>query len=117
MGRQFGPADARSAVAFRTRVLRELPSGGPLKPGFTYDLRLDSAAPRTYRVALSQEIAPGQPDHILLRVASDRSARYRLSIELLAMKQSLGRERLAFEIFIPRSAAGGANPTGAASRT
>jgi hypothetical protein len=56
-------------------------------------------------VTLAQDIAPGQSDMFLLRVASDLTARYLLDIELKSFERSLGHKRLRLEVFVPRSAA------------
>lgn len=93
---------------FRTFVfLNEPGMGAPAPPSYTYDIFL-KAGKSGYVVTrdLSQEIKPGQTDHFLLRVATDKSSNFQLK---LSIKDTKGNNRWSghvdMEAFVPRSGA------------
>ena len=82
---EFGETSAREHVKFVTIVYLEEPGvGAPAPPSYTYDVFLE-AGRKDYvvRKSISQEIKPGDVDHFLVRVATDRSAQFKLSMEIL----------------------------------
>lgn len=102
----YGPEDQRTCIAFTTRVTQQIVSGRPVSPSFQYSVKLESQR-RTdspIHVSMSQSVeSQGGTDQFLLRVASDRSARYWLTVDLhSAGKKSLGTHRFILDVFVPQ---------------
>lgn len=104
---EYGPPSARQKVRFKTRVSLQVRSAVGIPPSYTYDLMLKAGQAKvTRQVGLAQQIKPGDSDHFALRVASDRSARYRLRIDFVtAGGQVMKGSEVLMDIFVPRTAA------------
>ena len=72
-----------------------------------YDVKLlAGVAPTTIRVPISQLVSPGGADHFVLRVSSDRSARFDFSINLKAVDgKTFPAGKFRLDTFVPRSSA------------
>jgi hypothetical protein len=95
---------------FATIVQRSL-SGvacSPLLPTFKYNVFLTAGKTGyTESCAISQVIKPGEADHFLLRIASDRSARFELTMNIRDVKKrSLWHGDVDMKLFVPRYSAG-----------
>jgi hypothetical protein len=94
---------------FRTLVSRFNPGpGAPAPPTAEYDLFLE-AGKKGYTASLpvSQKLEPGEVDHFLINVSTDKSASFKLSYKFKEVSGfELGENKLNLSIFIPR---GGAN--------
>lgn len=82
---EFGPTKDRRKVPFTTRMklAREITPGAGMLPTATYPLVLTAGkAPETNYVPIAHTIKPGDADHFLISVATDKSAHYELRIKL-----------------------------------
>lgn len=96
-------------IKFKTKVSLVEPgpmgSGASAPPTCLYDLKLKAGeSNNTNYLPISQEIKPGESDHFLIRVASDKSARFDLTFSFLTTggKEIPGRE-VVLDLFVPRS--------------
>lgn len=93
---------------FRTLVSQFNPGpGAPAPPSAEYDLFLP-AGKKNYvaSVSVSQVIKPGETDHFLIRVASDKSASFKLKYNAKEVSNIyLGGQLLSLKLFVPRSGA------------
>jgi len=101
-----GPAAGRKTVRFTTRVLLQIPPPRLAPPPtYLYDVSLVAGeAPRIVLLPVTQEIKPRTSDNFLIRVASDKSARFKLRISFRTVG---GGDLLAndvlLDVFVPRS--------------
>lgn len=104
---EYGPAGSRRTVQFRTRVSMQVRAAVGMLPSYTYEVKLGVAEGRVVKqVGLAQKIAAGDADHFALRIASDRSARYRLRIDFVtAGGEIIKGQDVSMDIFVPRSPA------------
>jgi hypothetical protein len=72
-----------------------------------YNVRLIAGvAPTTVRVPISQVLKAGEPDHFLIRVASDRSAHFAFTITFNTVDaKSISAGEFILDTFVPRSGA------------
>lgn len=94
---------------FRTLVyLGKNPTGGAaVPPSYSYDLFLKSGkSGYTLRREIAQQIKPGETDHFLLRIATDRSANFQLRVSLHDVKGDIRwTGDVDLQAFVPRSGA------------
>jgi hypothetical protein len=104
---EFGAAKQRKKVPFTTTMIFDTTFEHPVPPSQEYDLALTAGkAPDTVRVPVAHNLKPGEADQFLLRVASDKSARYELKVSLRRIDdQSLPEQKLVLDVFVPRSGA------------
>jgi TIR domain len=102
---EYGPPNQRTSVAFRTRINLPPMTAGYTPVSFTYDAQLEAGKNGIYRVPLSQTIKPGEADHFLLRIGSDRTARYRFQVAVIGIDGTeLVRQPVELDLFVPRTA-------------
>lgn len=93
-------------IKFKTRVsLIEPGADLPQPPNYLYDVFLE-AGKSNYSMSLpiSQEIKPGEVDHFLVRVATDKSAQFNLAFSFRAVGGiELPANEVFLDIFVPRS--------------
>ncbi|OGT60248.1 MAG: hypothetical protein A3E01_15535 [Gammaproteobacteria bacterium RIFCSPHIGHO2_12_FULL_63_22] len=90
---------------FTTLVsLEQPPTGAPGPPTFQYDLFLESGmSGYQKRQAISQQIKPGETDHFLVRIGSDKSAQYDLDVAIAdASGKSVWNSKISLDMFVPR---------------
>jgi hypothetical protein len=82
-------------------------AGAPAPPSYSYDIFLKAGrAGYTERRPIAQEIKPGEVDHFLLRIATDRSASFDLVVDVNdASGTSLWRGGIDMMAFVPRTGA------------
>jgi hypothetical protein len=106
---EYGPRQRRTSVKFRTRILLVLPSAAALPPSFTYKVWLVAGKENaSYTVPLHHQgsIKPRKAENFLIRVASDRTATYRLRLSLNASDGTeIGQQEMELGVFVPRSRA------------
>jgi hypothetical protein len=80
---------------------------GPVLPSYTYEVFLEGGKSNyVQRKSISQEIKPGDVDHFLIKVATDRSASFDFNMEIVAAGGSIvwmGKFDMA--LLVPRSGA------------
>ena len=105
---EFGPAPGRKKVPFTTTMIFDITHGSPIPPSYTYDLKLTAGkAPDAVRVPVSQSLKPGEADHFLLRIASDKSAHYEMKLRFTAIDgRALPGRDVVLDVFVPRGMAG-----------
>ncbi|MAF66866.1 MAG: hypothetical protein CMJ84_14575 [Planctomycetes bacterium] len=94
------------AVKFKTRVSLVAPGpGAPAPPTYTYDVFLEAGkSGYTELVPISQTVEANSVDHFLLRVATDKSARFDLDFSFrVAGGEELAGESVSMDIFVPRT--------------
>lgn len=94
------------AVRFQTQVSLVKPGPGlPRPPEYLYDVFLKAGkAGYVKNVPISQEINPGEADHFLVRIATDKSARFNLALEFRdAGNSRIAEKPVELEVFVPRS--------------
>jgi hypothetical protein len=104
---EFGPAKRRKKVPFATTMLFDSTFEAPVPASQQYDLALTAGkAPDTLRVPIAHSLKPGEADQFLLRIASDKSAHYalKLTIRRIGDGQELPEQKVALDVFVPRSA-------------
>ncbi|GEM_PF-4345966 len=102
----FTESNKHHEVKFKTLVLLGKPGeGAPRPPTYNYELFLEAGkSGYTKYLPLSQEIKPGEVDHFLIRVGTDRSAKFDLRISFrTAGDVELPTKTILLEIFVPRS--------------
>jgi hypothetical protein len=92
---------------FATKVEWGVPLRGAARPSYTYEVFLEAGKSNyVQRKSISQEIKPGDVDHFLIRVATDRSASFDFNMEIVAAGGSIvwmGKFDMA--LLVPRSGA------------
>lgn len=103
---EYGAAGARQNLKFTTSVNLESYAGDPSPPTREYDVMLVAGeAPKTIRRPIAQEIKSTESDQFLLRMGSDKSGRYLVTVKFLGVDGQVVAERKAeLEIFVPRMA-------------
>ncbi len=78
--------------------------GAGLPPTGEYDLRLKAGETGTQYLSIDQEIKPGDADHFLIRVASDKSAQFTLSFSFRVVEglEIKSKDEVILDIFVPR---------------
>jgi hypothetical protein len=97
--------DAR-AVMFKTRVSLVSPGmGAPAPPSYTYDIFLEAGrSGYTTRVPTSQVVEAASVDNFLMRIATDKTARFDLNVSLrINGGEELAGGAVTMEIFVPRT--------------
>jgi hypothetical protein len=107
--------DDREARSLKLRARVPIDEGGfgaAEEPSYYYDVFLEAGkAGRSKAVSVSQSIKPGEADHFVFRIASDKSARFDLGLSLRdAGGALLPLQDVHLELFVPRSQAGYASP-------
>lgn len=95
-------------LRFRTRVSLVRPGPGlPAPPNYLYDLFLEAGrSGYTKNVPVSQEIKPGQTDHFLIRIGTDKSACFDLTFSFHTVGGArLPDRQVLLDIFLPRTQA------------
>lgn len=89
-------------------VIGEGGFGGAEEPSYFYNLFLEAGkAGYSKPVSISQSIQPGDADHFVLRIASDKSAKFDLDLSLKdAGGKVLPLQTVHLDLFVPRSQAG-----------
>jgi hypothetical protein len=96
------------SVSFSTIVILEEPgAGGASPPSYQYDVLLPAGeVGYTRRKAISQEIKPGEVDHFLIRLASDKSAHLHFLMNILEANGAVAwKGDFQVGILVPRSGA------------
>lgn len=102
-------AGEQKALKFQARVvIGEGGFGAAEEPSYFYDLLLEAGKQGYSKpVPISQSLRPGEADHFVVRIASDKSARFDLD---LSLKDASGRvlplQTVHLDLFVPRSQAG-----------
>ena len=89
---------------FKTRVILDPLVMVPAPPKYKYDLILEAGkSDYIEHLPISQSLSSGEVDHFLIRIASDKSSKFNLS---LSFKDESGnvihKEKLYLDIFVPR---------------
>jgi len=113
-------SQANRATWFRVTVPLNY-CGGPQGPSIVssqYDVLLDSEkSGYVKRVPIAQELKPGETDHFLIQLGTDKSAKFDLIVSLLAAgRVEIPKKRISIDIFVRRPAAYYANETRRQSR-
>jgi len=103
----YGAPTSRKTVRFKTRVSMQVRAAVGMPPTYTYDVLLNANQPRVIKqIGLAQKIPAGDSDHFALRLASDRTARYRLRMDFVTAGGTVMKGAEAWvEIFVPRTRA------------
>jgi hypothetical protein len=104
-------AEATRTILFRTRVSLVPPGpGAPAPPSYVYDIFLEAGkAGYVKRFPIAQKIAAGDVDHFLVRVGTDKSAHFELSIAFRGVGGvELAAPPVSLDVFVPRSQSGAA---------
>jgi hypothetical protein len=104
---EFGPAGKRKKTPFSTTMLTRSTVEHLVPPSQRYDLGLTAGkAPETHRIPISHNLKAGEADHFLVRVASDKSAHYELTLRIRRIDgEFLPEQKVILDLFVPRSAA------------
>ena len=90
----------------------------PAPPNYTYELFLEAGrSGYTRNLPLHQEMSPGATDHFLIRIGTDKSARFDLIFSFRTTGGAhLPEVPVLLDVFVPRTQAGkGRCRSGAAS--
>ena len=101
----YGAAASRKTVRFKTRVALEIiPKAAP-PPSYLYEVHLKAGVtPQTVLVPTNQVI--DKSDNFLIRVATDKSARFKLRVSFREVGGGMvPANDLLLDIFVPRSQA------------
>jgi len=103
---EYGKAAQRKKLRFRTRVSLQIRAAVGIPPSRFYDTFLQAGqAPVIEQVDVAQEIRPGEADHFLIRLGTDKSSRKRIKISFLtADGEVLPGGELTIDLFVPRTA-------------
>jgi hypothetical protein len=96
----------RNEFRFKTFVsLGEPGVGAPAPPSYFYNLFIKAGQEGTsVRLPVSHVIKPGETDHVVLTIASDKSTAMKLVFRVLdAEKKELARENISINLILPRS--------------
>ena len=96
--------EERRSLWFKTRVILDHPVGAPAPPEYKYDLFLE-AGKSDYKkyIPISQYLRPGEVDHFLIRIASDKSSKSNLSLSFIDESGNvIHKEKLYLDIVVPR---------------
>jgi hypothetical protein len=110
---EYGARNDRKTLSFETTVLTDIKAGQGLPPSFTYPPTFFEAgkAPATLVVPISQTIKPGEADHFLMTLATDKSSQTRLSVSFKTTTGDiLPGGDLLLNYFVPRSKSPGRKP-------
>ncbi len=103
----FASEDAtKHSLKFHTLVSLVPPGRGkPVPPEYLYDVFLVAGkGGYTKRIPISQEIKPGEVDHFLVRIGTDKSASFNLAFAFTSMpKIPLEHTHILLSVFVPRS--------------
>ncbi len=97
---------ATGALRLKTRVSLVRPGPAlPKPPNYVYDLFLPAGKARYEKLLpTAQEIRAGDTDHFLIRVGTDKSFRFEISLAFrTAQRVELPGAELVLELFVPRS--------------
>jgi len=103
--------EAPGEMIGRYKLLERIGEGGfgeAEEPSYFYDLLLEAGKQGYSKpVPISQSLRPGEADHFVVRIASNKSARFDLD---LSLKDASGRvlplQTVHLDLFVPRSQAG-----------
>ena len=96
----------KRSLKFSTLVSLVKPGpGAPAPPDYLYDLFLKAGeAGYTTRIPVSEEVKPGDVDHFLIRIGTDKSATFNLAVSFLSKPDvSLPPTQVLLSVFVPRS--------------
>jgi hypothetical protein len=101
----YGQAEERRSLNFRTRVSLQVRAAVGIPPSREYDAFFKAGeSGQTFEIGLAQEIRPGDSDHFLIRLGSDRSSRSRIRIRFqTAGGKVLPGSEILIDLFVPRS--------------
>lgn len=104
---EYGPADRRQSVRFATLVRLQPAAQHAVPPSFQHHVLLEAGKTQLQSIPLSEHvISPGETELFYLRIGSDRTATYRLSLTVYADgEREIGRQDLELNVFVPRSQA------------
>jgi hypothetical protein len=104
---EYGPAGKRKKTPFTTTMLTRSTVEHLVPPSQQYDLGLTAGkAPESHRIPISHNLKPGEADQFVIRVTSDKSARYEMTVRIRRIDgEFLLEQRLILDLFVPRSAA------------
>jgi hypothetical protein len=97
-----------NVLSFQNRVSLVRPGPGrSAPPSYLYDLFLEAGkAGYTKHLSLAQEIGPGESDHFLIRLGTDKSAVFDLQFSFKTTDgRYLPRKDVLLEVFVPRTGA------------
>jgi hypothetical protein len=109
---EYGSAQHRRQLNFVTKVLLQLRATHPAPPSFQYHVGLEVGKVKDYTVPLHYQgsVQPKETESLLIRVGSDRTAKYRFELILYAAQKDdtgaareIGRQEVDLTIFVPRT--------------
>ena len=86
----------------------EKPGGGELVPSYFYDLLIEAGKrDQLVRLPLSHVLKPGEADHFVVRIATDKSAKMDMVVKAIdASQQEISRQKVSLTTFISRNEIG-----------
>jgi hypothetical protein len=99
----------KRSLKFDTLVSLVKPGpGAPAPPDYLYDVFLRAGeAGYTKRIPISEEVKPGEVDHFLIRIGTDKSASFNLTFSFVSRPaSSLSPTQVRLSVFVPRSQVG-----------
>lgn len=103
----YQDADSKDRTyRFKNYVFLDRPgAGAPMPPSYSYDIFL-AAGKSGYSTSksISQEIKPGDTDHFLLRIATDKSSAFKIKLRINDARGDVRWSGSAdMQLFVPRS--------------
>jgi hypothetical protein len=104
---EFGSAGKRKKTPFSTTMVTRSTVEHLVPPSQRYDLGLVAGkAPDTHRIPVSHNLKAADADQFLIRVTSDKSAHYELTVRIRRIDgEFLPEQKVILDLFVPRSAA------------
>jgi hypothetical protein len=97
--------EEKHSLWFKTRVILDpINGGGGCPPEYKYDLFLKGGkSDFIEHLPISQSLSSGEVDHFLIRIASDKSSKFNLSLSFKDGSDNvIHNEKLYLDIFVPR---------------
>jgi hypothetical protein len=101
----YGPAGSRKALGFKTTVMLDIKVGQVMPPTFVYPATYFAAGKpgAIITIPVEQVLGPGEADHFLITVGTDKTCRNRLAVSLEATTGEIFRGgELFLDLFVPR---------------
>jgi hypothetical protein len=102
----YGETSRRKSVKFRTTVLNDIKAAQGMPPSFKYQASFFEAgkAPATLVVPVSQTIKPGDADHFVMVLGTDKTSSSKLAISFKTTSGDvLTGGEFILDVFVPRS--------------